>query len=92
MEDEIDFNIQNEYDNSQPYIPPENPGLDNSERIFEQYYLTNQDLKGKLFNINFLFTIEDNIRNIRVLNSYQIEYMKCVNYLCIFPFKILVQK
>jgi len=60
---------------------PETYGLENSERIFGQYYLTGKDLNGKIVNINFLFTIFDNIRNFRPLTVYQLEYIKTLDNL-----------
>uniref|UniRef100_A0A6C0HST3 Uncharacterized protein n=1 Tax=viral metagenome TaxID=1070528 RepID=A0A6C0HST3_9ZZZZ len=61
--------------------PPETYGLENSERIFGQYYLTGKDLNGKIVNIDFLFTIFDNIRNFRPLTVYQLEYIKSLDNL-----------
>lgn len=64
---------------SNEYIPPEYPGLENSDRVFSRFYLTNQNLHGKIFDIDFLFTIEDNIRNLRLLNQYQLEYLNSLS-------------
>jgi hypothetical protein len=61
--------------------PLETYGLENSERIFGQYYLTGKDLNGKIVNIDFLFTIFDNIRNFRPLTVYQLEYIKTLDNL-----------
>ncbi len=60
-------------------FPPKTYGLGNSERIFGQYYLTGKNLNGKIVNIDFFFTILDNIRNIRPLNIYQLEYIKTIS-------------
>ena len=56
--------------------PPEKHGLENSDRIFGAYYLTNKNLNGKIFEIDFLYTILDDIRNYRKLSKYQLSYIK----------------
>ena len=60
--------------------PPEKYGLENSERIFGQYYLTNQNLNGKIFNIDFLYTIIDDIRNYRKLSKYQLSFINNIDH------------
>jgi hypothetical protein len=88
MNSDISYNntIISERQNPNVFIedwssPPETYGLENSERIFGQYYLTGKDLNGKIVNINFLFTIFDNIRNFRPLTVYQLEYIKTLDNL-----------
>ena len=58
-----DINIPNEY------------GLLNSEKIIPEYYLSRLEV-GKIFEIDFTFTIIDSIRNIRILTYYQKEHLK----------------
>ena len=58
------------------YMPPDTPGLQNSDRIFADYYFTGKDLRGRIFEIDFLYTIHDDIRNLRKLSKYQMEYIK----------------
>ena len=59
--------------------PPEQYGLENSDRIFNSYYLINKNLKGKIFEIDFLYTILDDIRNYRKLSKYQLSYIKDID-------------
>jgi len=59
--------------------PPEKYGLENSDRIFGQYYLTNKNLNGKIFHIDFLYTIMDDIRNFRKLSKYQLSFIRNVD-------------
>ena len=56
--------------------PPDNYGLQNSPRIFGDYYLTGKQLHGKLFLLDFYSTIEDDIRNLRKLSYYQLRYIR----------------
>lgn len=89
MKDELHNNIKyNINDNTQNDIfdliddwskPPETYGLGNSDRIFGQYYLTHQDLNGKIFHIDFLYTIMDDIRNFRKLSKYQLAFIRNVD-------------
>lgn len=88
MNSDISYNntIISEIQNPNVFIedwssPLETYGLENSERIFGQYYLTGKDLNGKIVNIDFLFTIFDNIRNFRPLTVYQLEYIKTLDNL-----------
>lgn len=88
MNNDISYNntIISERQNPNVFIedwssPLETYGLENSERIFGQYYLTGKDLNGKIVNIDFLFTIFDNIRNFRPLTIYQLEYIKTLDNL-----------
>jgi hypothetical protein len=50
-------------------------GLENSERIIPMYYLTGHRLEGKIFVLDYLFTIKDDIMNLRPLNERQIKYI-----------------
>ena len=62
MKDDLHNNIKYDiYNNTQNDIidlvddwskPPETYGLENSDRIFGQYYLTNKNLNGKIFHID----------------------------------------
>jgi hypothetical protein len=88
MNSDISYNntIISEIQNPNVFIedwssPLETYGLENSERIFGQYYLTGKNLNGKIVNIDFLFTIFDNIRNFRPLTVYQLEYIKTLDNL-----------
>jgi hypothetical protein len=50
-------------------------GLENSQRILPDYYLTGKDLKGKMLNIDYITVIYDDIHNMRPLNEYQLAYI-----------------
>ena len=56
--------------------PPSTHGLTNSSRVFGDYYLTGKDLVGKLFDVDFYFTIVDDIRNLRKLSPYQQTFIR----------------
>jgi len=55
---------------------PSNYGIDNSDQIIPPYYLSGQDLRGRLFECDFHYSILDSIRNIRVLSKYQMQYVE----------------
>jgi hypothetical protein len=55
---------------------PTKYGLENSEPIIPTYYISGKDLKGKLFECDFHFSIVDSIRNVRILSKYQQEYIE----------------
>ena len=54
---------------------PENYGLENSDVIIPSYYKLHED-PSKIIDFDFYKIIQDDIRNGRKLNSYQIEYIK----------------
>ena len=58
------------------FQPPENFGMENSEQIIPKYYFYGKDLTGKLLECNYYYTIIDSIRNMRILNNYQIQYIE----------------
>lgn len=58
---------------------PEVHGLENSERILPAYYFTGKNLNGKLFEIDYLFTIEDDIHNMRPLNDRQLAFIDALD-------------
>jgi len=90
MKDDLHNNIKYDiYNNTQNDIidlvddwtkPPETYGLENSDRIFGEYYLTNKNLNGKIFHIDFLYTIMDDIRNFRKLSKYQLSFISYVDH------------
>jgi hypothetical protein len=85
LHNNIKFNIDNNEQNDIIDLvddwskPPETYGLENSDRIFGQYYLTNKNLNGKIFHIDFLYTIMDDIRNFRKLSKYQLSFIRNVD-------------
>lgn len=58
------------------WIPHSQPGLENSSRIIPQYYLTNKNLHGNIFKIDYLEMIRDDILNLRPLSEEQINYIE----------------
>ena len=64
--------------------PPENAGLNNCNVIIPNYYFNTYD---KAIDIEYITIIKDDIRNMRTLNFYQLEYIKTlpheekINYL-----------
>jgi hypothetical protein len=61
------------YDDTIPYEPPREHGLSNCNVIIPSYYVKNQ---SKLFTIDYFEIIKDDIRNCRILNEYQLKYIK----------------
>jgi hypothetical protein len=55
------------------WSPPKHHGLSNSEIIIPQYYMENH---SSFINIDYYDIIVDDIRNMRKLNKYQMEYIK----------------
>lgn len=72
---ELKLNNTNKLDLSEynNWIPPEKYGLSNSDQIIPQYYFMS---KFKYDNFNYFQIIKDDIRNMRKLNQYQINYIK----------------
>jgi hypothetical protein len=60
---------------SKEWNPPDKHGLRNSDPVIPSYYLTGKDLKGNIFNVDYLFTIQDDIKNYRPLSIYQKQYL-----------------
>ena len=59
---------------------PSKYGIDNSDQIIPPYYLSGQDLHGRLFECDFHYSILDSIRNIRVLSKYQMQFVEELNW------------
>jgi len=57
------------------WIPPKKYGLANADIIIPSYYNIHKNPE-KLFHLNFLDIIKDDIRNFRKLNEYQLDYIK----------------
>ena len=60
------------YDKNFYWKQPDKHGLSNSDYIIKPYYKYDK-YPDKILNINYLDIIKDDIRNIRVLNNYQLE-------------------
>jgi hypothetical protein len=73
--------------NEEEYKPPSSYGLRNSEPIIPNYYIKkfSFEIDDKKYNveylqIDYLQVIKDDIKNMRKLNVYQIDYIKnCIN-------------
>ena len=63
------------FDENISYKPPKESGLSNSDIIIPSYYQLHKH-PSKIFNIDYYEIIKDDIRNIRPLNKYQLEYIK----------------
>lgn len=63
------------YDEIGTYEPPTESGLSNSNVIIPAYYHIDKD-PSKILDIDYYDIIKDDIRNYRVLNSYQLEYIR----------------
>jgi hypothetical protein len=70
-------NILSEYITLQS--PPSTSGLDNCNRIIPDYYLLNKLKPGELFKIEYYEIIKDDIKNMRPLSPYHIQYIKDLN-------------
>jgi len=59
------------FDNSFDWVPPKQSGLDNCNTIIPKYYHLHKNPQ-KIFSIDYLDMIKDDIRNFRNLNKYQL--------------------
>jgi len=71
------------YDETGEYDPPKVPGLENSNAIIPPYFHLHKE-PSKIFTIDYLNIIKDDIRNFRPLNKYQLEYIKDLSHECKF--------
>jgi hypothetical protein len=56
--------------------PPKQCGLSNSQSIIPEYYLTKKCSANKIFSIDYYYTIEDSIKNLRPLTFAQRQYLR----------------
>ena len=63
------------FEESSDWTPPMENGLKNSDYIIPQYYQLHRNPK-KIFTIDYFEIIKDDIRNLRPLNKYKLEYIK----------------
>ena len=66
-----DIKFEENYD----WTPPTENRLKNSDYIIPQYYQLHKNPK-KIFTIDYFEIIKDDIRNLRPLNKYKLEYIK----------------
>ena len=52
----------------------------NGDYIIPTYYMNEKNTKGKLFDIDFYWTILDSIRNLRELTPHQLELLKTLSH------------
>jgi len=64
-----------QYDYTGEYEVPKEHGLLNSDIIIPSYYHLHTH-PSKIFNLDYFTIIKDDIRNFRVLNEYQLKYIK----------------
>lgn len=67
------------YEETRNYEPPKEHGLSNSNVIIPSYYHLDKH-PSKIFDIDYLVMIKDDIRNLRELNKYQLEYIKQLSH------------
>lgn len=74
------LSVESSFDSSinNCWIKPSQHGLENSVRIIPMYYFTNHSY-DTLFHINYYDMILDDIRNLRKLNEYQINYISTLD-------------
>ena len=63
------------YDEIGTYEPPSESGLSNSNVIIPAYFHIDKN-PLKILDVDYYDIIKDDIRNYRVLNSYQLEYVR----------------
>jgi hypothetical protein len=63
------------YDETINYDTPKEHGLSNSDVIIPSYYKLHEH-PSKILDVDFYEIIKDDIRNYRILNKYQLEYIK----------------
>ena len=66
---EISYNYMGDYE------PPKQYGLSNCNAIIPEYYQLHEK-PSKIFKIDYFEIIKDDIRNCRILNEYQLKYIK----------------
>lgn len=64
--------IETENDYKTDWVPPTTHGLGNSERIIPAEHL---DINRPLYNLNLFESIKVDIRNIKPLTSFQLDYI-----------------
>jgi hypothetical protein len=57
------------------WVPPDTHGLNNSDRIIPKYYLPSNMNRHNVLRVDYHYMILDDIRNVRPLNKYQLDYI-----------------
>ena len=63
------------------YTPPTEHGLKNCNDIIPKYYQLHKH-PSRILNFNYFEMIKDDIRNCRILNEYQLNYIKELSHEC----------
>ena len=63
------------------YDVPKEHGLSNCNMIIPSYYQLHKH-PSKIFTLDYFEMIKDDVRNLRELNKYQLEYIKSVSHEC----------
>jgi len=74
ISDELKLNSFN-FNDKFSWKSPNEYGLSNSNAIIPNYYNIHKNPQ-KIFTIDYLEIIKDDIKNFRTLNKYQLEYIK----------------
>ena len=64
-----------EFGEPEKWVPPDTHGLNNSDRIIPSYYLPSNMNRHNVLRVDYHYMILDDIRNIRPLNEYQLNYI-----------------
>lgn len=72
---EIDNDNDNANTNEISYDQPKEPGLSNCNVIIPNYYGIHSSY-NKMFDIDYYVMIKDDIKNLRPLNKYQLDFIK----------------
>jgi hypothetical protein len=69
------------YKNIVDYDPPVQHGLSNCNAIIPEYYQLHKH-PSRIFKLDYFEIIKDDVRNCRILNEYQMKYIKEVPEEC----------
>jgi hypothetical protein len=69
------YNRMSDIGEPEEWVPPEKHGLENSERIIPTYYIPSNMNKSNVLRVDYHYMILDDIRNVRPLNKYQLNYI-----------------
>ena len=61
--------------------PPKESGLNNCDYIIPKYYHLSET-PDKMYKIDYFEIIKDEVRNLRTLNKYQLEFIKTLSSEC----------
>lgn len=76
---EVDAEDMAEIVNNIDCTAPEKHGIENSERIIPHYYKYEEKTFSEIRDADYLNIIKDDIRNMRPLKPFQLEYLKNID-------------